>query len=457
MRIFFLLIFFASCADGQVLTGTQQFISADQIPGLITNWDLNDANEVTQSGGLLVQLNDKGSGNNDVIPASEGVRPAYFATGGPNNRGYVEIASGKTFQNTTLSLTTSPFTLFAVVKLPSLATTNGQSLLNFGNTGGTDAIEYNTAQGGFFRVYTGVSPFFSASHTLPNRTDWMLIKLTVKDANSFWVEVNDEPIGAILNTTYGTPSTVLNRIAFSFPGIKIASVRLYNRLLSPVEDQGIKTQLVSDFALVSPAKLIVLLGDSHTEGVMSGTQTLGPYGYRLVAAYPGQIVNHAKSGTCVDPGTYGQGFDAANQVYNNLKDRYPLYSLAKYANVYVVFQYGTNDSAIRGTGAVGAPNRSQWNTLYRQYIQAFIDAGFPLNHLVICTPPYSTGSYVSTTLSEFNSDVQTIASEKGILLCDFYGAMVTAGLNCGTTPDAIHGDDAIHTVLYNTFEETLHP
>jgi hypothetical protein len=35
--------------------------------------------------------------------------------------------------------------------------------------------------------------------------------------------------------------------------------------------------------------------------------------------------------------------------------------------------------------------------------------------------------------------------------------MVTAGLNCGTTPDAIHGDDAIHTVLYNTFEETLHP
>lgn len=461
MKKIFLLLLYTLClscdSESQVLKGTKQFVNEDQVPGLILNWDLDDSGVVNHSGGVLIQLTDKGSGGYNVIPATSGVRPNYFATGGPNNKGYVEVTSGKSFANTSFSVP-SPLTIYMVVKLPSLATTNGQTIFSFGATGGTDGIEYNTTSGGFFRAYTGVTPFFSSNHPLPNRTSWQLLKFTIKDANSFWLDVNNEPPGLRLNDTYGGALTVVDRLNLgTYPGIKIASVRAYNRILTDSEDQGIKTSTIAKYALQSPAKLVVLLGDSHTEGITSGTATLGPYASRLIANYPGEVINHGKVSACVDPGSYTQGYDFAKGVFNNLKDRVPLYNPAIYANTYVVFQYGTNDSAIRGTGAPGVPNRAAWNVLYKSYIQSFIDNGFPLSHLIICTPPYSTGTYVSTTLAEFNTDVKAIATEKGIVICNFYDAMISAGLDCNTTPDHIHGDDAIHTLLYNTLNAILHP
>lgn len=455
--VFLLLLFITAACECQVLKGTQQYNGVNAIPGLVLHWDLNDAAQIITSSGNLVQLNDKGSGANHVIPATSGVRPAYFSSGGPNNRGYVEVASGKTFQNLTLSITTSPLTLYAVVKLPSLANTNGQNILSFGNTGGTNGIEYNTASGGFFRMYTSISPTYSLGHTLPNRTDWQLIKMTIKDVNSFWVEVNNEPVGGIQDARYGVPLTIINRLAFIFPGIKVAEARIYNRILSEVEDQGIKQDYVTNFALTSPAKGFVLIGDSHMEGVTSGTNVLGPFAARMIAAYPGQIVNHGKAGTCVDPGTYTQGFDATNGVYNNFKDRYPLYAKTIYADWWFILQYGTNDSAIRGTGAVGAPNRVTWNANYRAWIQAILDKGVNPSHIVICTPPYSTGPYVSTTLAEFRTDIIAIASEKGLILYDLYQAMQNAGLDCNQTPDKIHMNDDMHTLWYNGVEALVHP
>jgi lysophospholipase L1-like esterase len=445
MRYFVILLLFSFACEGQP-RGNFIYPTIDNLNGLITHWDLDDQAQITTSGGLLVQLNDKGSGGNNVIPASSGVRPSYFSSGGPNNKGYVEVLSGKTFQNLTLSLTQTPFSLYAVVKLPSVITTASNVL----SLGTNIKIDYVTSQGGVLRVSGGPPVFFSLNNILPNRTEWQLVRLVYKDDNSYWIDFNQEVRGPYQDAAFGAVNTTVTKLSFDYPGIKVACARLYNRVLSDRQDSVVRASMIQQYSLTTTGKIVVLLGDSHTAGVMSGSpQTLGPYAYRLNANHTGTVVLDGTSGTCVNKGNTVTG------GASNLSDKYPTYAKPKYiANTYVVFNYGTNDASIRSGGS---PTSAQFRTFYSTYIQAFLDAGYPANHLIMVTPPYSTGGAAAPKLQEVVDDIKAVQSAKGVVLCDWWQGCIDAGYDANTSTDHIHCNDTGHTIVLNLLEGILFP
>jgi lysophospholipase L1-like esterase len=451
MRILFILLITTLSCEAQ-LKGSFVYPTEDNLNGCVLYWDLDDPGQITTSGGLLVQLNDKGTGGNNVIPASEGVRPSYFSSGGPNNKGYVEVPSGKTFQNLALSLTTSPFTLYAVIKLPNVLSSNATIL----SLGTAPVLDYVTSSdGGVVRISGGTPEFFSGNQPLINRTDWQLVKIVVKDNNSYWAEINQEPPGYRLDKAGMIPMATVTRLAFNYPGIKVASVRLYDRQLSDRQDSVVRVSMMQRMNVTTSGKVVVLLGDSHTAGTMSGTNVLGPYAFRLASAHVGQVINHATGGTVVNRGTFAVGFSTQLQAYQNLTDRMPVYCKAKFASTYVVLQYGTNDAIYRGSA--GMPTRTEWQNIYKDDIQDFLDLGFPANHIIVCTPPYASGGAAGVNLPIVVGDIRDIVTEKGVVLCDFYDAIQTAGQNCASNPDTIHCNDTQHTIMLNLLESILFP
>lgn len=414
----------------------------DSITGQMFAYDLTDQKRTVVVSNTLAHVYDSLS-NLDMPIASN--RPAFFTSGGPNNLPYVEIASGKYFQIAP-PVTSSPMSIYAVLKLPAL--TNDARMFTIGADGNGPVI-YNNKQATSnlnhpnVRLYTAVSPFYGPEVNSATRLDWMLVKVVLKDSNSLWFEVNDEVYDRKIDTAGGSALTIDNLIFSKMPGLKLSELRVFNRVLSESDDQIIKSYFVKKFNLQTPEKLMLALGDSHTAGIMAGTSVNnGSYMQRFIGT-SWKCVNRGYSGSVVNSFTYNQA------AGGNLYDVHVLFNKPKYNKTYVSFQYGTNDAAIHtANGTVWAT----WKADYKKYIQTFLSAGFSANKLIICTPPYSTGTYVAGKLGTVATMIREIASELGIMLCDFYAAMQSSGLDCNTVigGDGIHGDNAVHQKLYET-------
>jgi hypothetical protein len=111
-------------------------------------------------------------------------------------------------------------------------------------------------------------------------------------------------------------------------------------------------------------------------------------------------------------------------------------------------QYGTND----GT----SPNNPVWVAAYKTYIQHLIDLGVPASRIILCSPPYSTGSYAGN-LAAAMPFIAQVATDMGIQYCDFYHYTQSLGLDCGTVPggDGIHGNATIHRAMADLLKTFL--
>lgn len=460
MRYIFLLlnIIFISC-DAQ-----NKGFFIKPTPGLEINklnnqvliWDATNPSGIIVDGSNNVQqLTDLSGNGNNMIPASSGVRPPYSATGGSNNLPYITYTSGKTLGITSISynsstFNSSPYTMYAVVKCPSIPA-DGSVMFKFGTFPAIQRVATLGSDG--WRMYMQVSPFYSLSvDPGPSRTDWMLIKIVVKDGDSFWYSVNDEPMVRPRDSALGAPFTLLDAVSFtSFINLRFAEVRIFSEALhdgngyTNSKDNVIKNYFINKYGLTRPVgqKNVLIFGDSHSFGVMSGTgNVLGTYVYRMETAHTYNITNMAVSSTVVQnspPGTF------------NMANLYPDFVKSKWSDYNLVLAYGTNDANLRGFG-VGL-TQSQWIAAYKSYIQDFINAGFSPSKIIICTPVYSTSTVINNTkLSEVVGDIRQIAIDMNLTLCDVYQAMINAGQDINTIPgtDGIHGNDAVHTTWLNT-------
>ncbi len=180
---------------------------------------------------------------------------------------------------------------------------------------------------------------------------------------------------------------------------------------------------------------MLLFGDSHTFGQMSGTPAGEPY-HILVSKEKGyDEMNMGVSGTVVYPiGSYAGG------TGRNLSDLYTIDDKYVPINIpYVIFQYGTNDG--------NSPQNATWVNNYKNYIQHFIDLGVPKSKIIICSPPYNTNVTYAANLANTTTAIAGIANAKGIVYCDFYNYLKDLGLDCNTTTDHIHGNGTIHRAM----------
>jgi hypothetical protein len=430
----------------------------DTISGQVLIWDATDpAARIIDGTNNVQQLTDKSGNGNHMIPASSGVRPAFSSSGGGNNLPYVTVAAGKTFgRDPLIGITTTPATLYVAFRYATIPAAASRLVYTGPSTSGyfyQDSSTLPVTRQGLFYNSTS-APNFSVVEYLTTRTTWQFVTLVLKDVNSNWIEINDEPIGPKLDSAGSTTFPVTRLVFGNTVNVQISEVRLFNRLLTATEDQSIKNYFKAKYNPPLPSIEAIFMGDSHTSGVMSGTSTLGSYVNRITSVGTVKCINAGASGTVINNGTHIQGGTS------NLEDKYILYNKNKYSNCYATFQYGTNDAAI--FGAAGAPTRPQLKAFYKSYVESFQAAGFPNSKIIVCTPPYSTGSYVrpggnTTCFPNIVTDTRDICTETGATLCDFYQAMITAGLDCSTVVggDGIHGDNAIHTVLYNTLTPLL--
>ena len=424
-------------------------VSIDSMTNLYLNWDFADATKVIIDGSNnLQQITDKGSAAQNGVPANSGVRPPYRSSDSDfNGKGAVEITTGKQLFNTSLSLN-SPWTLYFVCKFPTLVPADNTIPFSIGLTGGNNGLQKFTGgtQGPSWRFYTGLTPFYSVETNLALRTEAQVIKVMVRDQDSVLVEVNDEPPVLLFNQDAAgtTLVSILNRISLSlWVGTKWAQCLIFSEGIEydSTKDVQIKRLLINKFGIKPPSKLIMHFGDSHTQGVMSGTVGAGNYTKRIQENGIAKIINLGRSGTVVDPATTTQG------AFRNLSNFYTLYNKTKYSNYFLFLQYGTNDSAVRGTA--DHPTRSQWVTIYSNYIQSFIDAGFSPTKIVLITPPYSTTAALNSThLPDIVADTITIASTKGVNLLNWWAEDLADGLDCKNNADQVHANGASHDNIY---------
>lgn len=420
-------------------------VDLDSMTGRYIDWDFDDSGQLIIDGSTnLQQVTDKGTSGLNGVPSSSGVRPPYLASDPDfNGRGSIQMTTGKQLNNTSVVLS-SPVTIYYVVKLPNLNAAASTYQLIWGNTAGSDGVLKGSG-GSLWGIYTGVTPFNSTSESTPNRLTTQIIKVVLKDTDSFWLEINDEPVREVMfqDGAGTTTLTAINRIVLNgYTNIKFGRVMIFNELIARgvTKDLQIKLKLMSLYNVQFPDKEVIHFGDSHTSGTLSPASAGNSYCERLINNQNCLMVNIGWTGTVVNPGTTPQG------ASRNLSNWYIIYNKVKYAKSFVFMQYGTNDCAIRNNAL--APTRAQWIQYYKDYIQAFIDVGFDPTKIVLITPPYSTGAYVAGHLPDLVSDVHNIAADKGVTVIDWYAADLADGYNCASNPDAIHANSDQHNNVY---------
>lgn len=408
----------------------------DNITGQFLIWDFTDATRITLNGSNLSNYNDLGSGNNDISVTTSGAQPPYSTSGGANNKPYVTVLSGDTLGVTTLSVATTPATFYVVGQFPALV--DNERVFAYDDISGENGVIIETDR---LYIYTGVSPFYGPDNRPAARTQWMVLKVILKDLDGLGLKSNNEV--EIYSDGASNTTLTLEKLLFNYcPGIKISEVRGFNRVLTEFEDDRLQLYFLEKYQLEEPEKWMLGFGDSHLQGVMSGTTvTGGAMEKRLQDSTVMKIYNLAGSGAVMDD--WGNG---AFTAYS-LKAQSGIYAKDKWRNAWLFFNFGTNDAA-NETGL--SINWTTWEDNYVTYIQRFIDAGHDIAKMMISTPLYSTASYPAGNLPDAVTAIRNVSTRTGVYLIDIYQEMQDEGLDIDDVVggDDIHGDAAIHQLWF---------
>lgn len=431
----------------------QPFVQFDvnTVPNVRAWFDATDATTVTVATGVSVWA-DKTPNNNDMVQGSGSAQPLYSSTGGSGNQAYIRFNSSDALNRTFPVADSAAITMYMVVKQATY--TNSYVQYSWGNTAGPDGL-IPSVNSDPASVYWGYGNYDGSGQNSANLNtgwgDWQLVKSVFRGGNNCYVTKNKEGAMKYIESPEGigagSPGTLKNEhilFQYAYDPWDISEAVLITGEPSPTNDNNIKSYLISKYQI--PAKkMFIMFGDSHTQGIESGTTTGRAY-YLTTAKDQGyDVMNMGISGTVAYPiGSFG------GMTGKNLSDIYTQFDQYIAPNdPYVIFQYGTND----GTSPVNAA----WVTSYKASIQHFLDAGVPANKIIICSPPYTTSPTYGTNVANAVPVIAGIASDMGIQFCDFYTHLQGLSLDCYTVPggDGIHGDLSIHNAMADLLKTFL--
>lgn len=425
----------------------QPFVQFDvnTVPDVRAWFDATDATTITISTGVS-QWADKTPNNNDLTSATGANQPAYFASGGSGNQSFIRFNSTDFLNHTYATADSAAITAYMVMKQATY--TNSYVIYQFGTVAGPDGLipSQNTdmsvppAYWGYGN-YDGVGQ--NGANLNTGYGEWQLVKAVFRGGGENYVTKNKE--GAMMYAVSpegigaGSPGTLKNEqilFQFAYDSWDISEAVIIEGEPSAINDINIKSYLISKYQI--PAKKSLLMfGDSHTQGIESGTVTGRGYFLTTAKDQGYDVMNMGISGTVAYPiGSFG------GMTGKNLSDIYTQFDQYLAPNdPFVIFQYGTND----GT----SPLNAAWVTSYKASIQHFLDAGVPASKIIICTPPYNTNATYATNLANAVPVIAGIATDLGIQYCDFYTYLQGLGLDINAVPggDGIHGNLAIHDAM----------
>ncbi len=404
----------------------------DSVDGTVA-WRADEASTLTIDGTDVAVWTDYLTGR--TITSSGGSQSTYYQNGGPGNKPYIKKPSGKTLAVDSLPFTTTPFTIYAVVRIPTIVT--GVPLLFMGTNNGLTGLQCGDTNSAYIYGNTSISTNY---YTIP-RTDWMLIVIRFRDADSLRAEVNDEPPAVLVEVDgAGTTAYTISALSFIYTNIEVAELRLIPSYVNDATNLQIKQAIINHWSLTPTAKRVILFGDSHAAGVQSGSGgTTGNWFNKTLMTNEGARISMAcTSSTC---------FNNNNSAYD-FPDIVDNYTADKWASWKKIICYGTNDCQT-ASGGYGWTSWSAWKTAVKANVQKFISSGTDPSDICLITPPYCTNPVIVGNLATVQTIILEIAAELGTELIDWTDLMFDAGMNSYTHPgsDGLHCNDAQHAVL----------
>ena len=397
----------------------------------VKSW-VADAAKVTLSGSDVTAWAEKYVGAANFSFAS--ARPTWSDSGGPTGGGAITKPVGRNLLYGSAPIAGSPYSVYAVVKTPTI--TANTPLIFTGTRSGATGFRYSSTTDSYF--YTGETPYYSTTMYDVQRTGWMLLVIRVADSNSFWIEINDEPVSFRILDSAGTTQTTILDFGTKYDGIQIAEINLIPSVLDATTNSAVKQYLVNKYGLTMPTKKVMLFGDSHADGTQSGTPVGSPFRTNLLADEAGlSLQKLSANGACA----------VNNNGSGDFIDYAATYARSKWSSYKVILCYGTNDCAT-ASGGYGWTSWANWKASYKAEIQRFITAGWNPADICIMTPPYSTGAYVAGNLTTVKDLIKEIASELGLTLVDWWQLCVDASHNVAALGgDNIHGNNTTHGLV----------
>lgn len=368
-----------------------------------------------------------------TITTAGGSRSTFYESGGPNDGPYIKKPSGKLLAVDTLPFTTTPFTLYAVVRTPSIVT--GVPLLFMGTNNGSTGLQYDSANSGYVYAYTSTSVTY---RSIP-RTEWMLIAIRFQDTDTLSAEINDEPPPALVeNAGAGSSAYTISALSFIYTNIEVAELRIIPEYVNDSLNLQIKQAIIDRYSLTGPAKKAILFGDSHAGGLQSGTVTGNPYYLNAMTGTGVRLSMAATASTC---------FNNNNSSYD-FQDIVDNYTAAKWAGYKKIISYGTNDCQT-ASGGYGWTSWASWKAAVKANIQKFITSGTDPADICLITPPYCSNPVVIGNLPTVQTLINEIASELATSSIDWTDLMQDASLDAytHTGSDGLHANDAMHALL----------
>lgn len=393
------------------------FTDPTSVSNIVAWYDVTDAASVTQSSGLVSQLNDKSGNSNHLTQGTGGSQPTYTATGGSNNKAHVTFVSGKSLSKTVS--TALPYTVYVVLKQNSIV--NNGLLLNF-HTGNANGLAQNTVSawspGGTTGVtletnYAGITVFNNY------KTDYAAFRFEFQSGSNAKQRINKEPI---LYSIIDAGSVGMSNITIGKDtSFDFHEMIIYSGYVSQTDDFNITNYLYIKYALTNYDN-IVALGDSITAG--NEASVINQLGYMALTAFSKSknLYNYAIIGASIYGSTGLQTqLLKANSYFNN---------------GWVVMNYGTNDVI-----------NSQWIIDYEYFIQQIVSFGYSKSKMIILSPNYQTGP-ASGKVAALPPTISQIASDMGITFCDMWTYTSNNG-GSSLLNDGTHPNDTGHRVMAN--------
>lgn len=408
-----------------IMRASVDSFTPSQVASLAMWYDISDAASITQSGGVISKISDK-SGNARHLEATHTAFPTYSATGGGNDKAYINISPTKDIYINGLSIP-QPYVVYLVVKQKTFVDNKNIFVLNMSNN--QSGIAHKTISGKNKTVpwYNGVGLMDVNSDAYKNK--FMLLSTKWNGANSTF-RINNEQIGFPFAARAGGTQAIsafgLGYYSFT-SDCDIQEVLVYAADVSAMDDLKIRSYLTLKYSLL-PTPYITCFGDSITQGYNSTDRQYNSWAALVASEMGYNLCNNGITSTTV--------YDFHATVHGvpgqNLIDIYSRAFEGPHLGEWVIFGYGQNDKS-------GSPGTT-WKNQYKAIVQEFINKGYSPSKIIIHTPPVGTADANATAMNVY---IAQIASELGTKYFDFSAYFVANG-GMSWMADGLHPNDTGH-------------
>jgi lysophospholipase L1-like esterase len=278
----------------------------------------------------------------------------------------------------------------AITKILLAANTNSDYIMHDAPSSSYDSIQMATGGVARERWVAGITG---------NRYSILSIR---RNGNTLSAKINDRTLLTKTSNFAGQATLIYRLMGFVSGGFNMAggvkAVCMSSQNLSESINTSVINSLYSNYNLSSDTATenICGFGDSNTVG-----QGVTSYLRALSSSLNVADLNLGISGTRLTSGT------------NNGISRWESQIVTRPYTDYVVLQYGTNDILNSVTASTAG---SSLETI----VSGLIGYGYNASKICICSPPYQQSGANATTLSEYNTAYQSIATTYNTKFFDLY-------------------------------------